>query len=197
MKRQKVMVIGIIIVVVCIFLFKNEKNLNGKFEDELIFFKLFSLLKTNNRNEQNTKNQEIVNYQQYVFKVAYKNIDFKEIHLADTINKETLIHEKIAPGTKGAFEIFLETNQKTNYQIYFKSKNKKPKNLNFQIKGRDRKYKNLEDMEQELKGEIRKSKAIVIDWEWEYHKRAQQDLEDTQDGEKIKKFEFSIYAIAQ
>lgn len=105
--------------------------------------------------------------------------------------------KKLHLGTKGKFEILLETNKKVNYQIKFKNKNKKPKNLSFQIKGKDRKYEKLEDMEQELKGEIYQNKVIIINWKWEYHKNTQQDLEDTEDGEKIKKFQFSVYAIAE
>lgn len=100
-------------------------------------------------------------------------------------------------GTKGAFEIWLQTNEKINYQIKFESKNDKPKNLSFKIDEKDRKYERLEDMEQELKGEINENKKIVIHWEWEYEKDEMQNLQDTKDGENIKRYNFTIYAIGQ
>lgn len=100
-------------------------------------------------------------------------------------------------GTKGAFEIDLETNKKIKYQIHFKSQNAKPKNLNFQIEGKDRKYEKLEDIEQELKGEISQNKSIIINWEWKYEKDEEQDIQDTTDGETIKQFNFLIYAIGR
>jgi hypothetical protein len=150
---------------------------------------------TNTLKSVNQTNQSI--YPQYFFNVSYKNIDFKDIYISDTINKDTLINEKIAPGTNGTFEILLETDQEINYQIKFESENEKPENLIFRIDGQDRKYKNLEDMEDELKGKITKNKNIIIYWEWEYEKSEAQDLQDTKDGENIKKYNFTIYAIGQ
>lgn len=67
--------------------------------------------------------------------------------------------------------------------------------MNFKIDGKDRKYQRLEEMEQELKGEMNKNKNIIIHWEWEYEKNVTQNLQDTQDGENIKKYNFVIYVI--
>lgn len=208
-QRRKIILFVLIFVILCIILFQNKKNQNYEFQDELIFFKWFSFGKNKTENIFETENsiiqtnqtiqteQESQFYQQYSFHVSYKNIDFKEIYLSDTINKETLIYEKIAPGTKGAFEILLETNEKISYQIKFESKNSKPENLSFHIEGKDRKYKNLEDMEQDLQGEISENKSIVIYWEWEYEQNEIQDLQDTKDGETIQQYNFTIYAIGQ
>lgn len=91
MKTKKIIGIGIVIVVICIFLCKNNKNLKEKSEEELIFFKWFSIANDTEKYRDREKQQT------YIFKVGYRNIDFKEIYLADTINKETLIREKIAP----------------------------------------------------------------------------------------------------
>lgn len=100
-------------------------------------------------------------------------------------------------GTKGGFEIYLETDQEIHYQIHFKTKNEKPKNLVFQIEGKNRKYQRLEEMEAQLKGKITKHKNIKINWEWEYEKDKTKDMQDTKDGENIKKFNFEIYAVGQ
>ena len=107
------------------------------------------------------------------------------------------VREKIAPGTEGKFEIILQANQNINYQIMFKSQNDKPKNLNFIIEGKDKKYTRLEDMEQDLKGEMTGNKRITIHWRWEYEINQTEDVQDTQDGQKIKQYYFTISAIGQ
>lgn len=195
-KRQRRVIISILIILsLIIFLFQIRKKPKDLFQDELIFFKLFSSGEEKNKDILELKSQ--TNLLSYEFKVSYKNVDFKEINLTDTINPNTLIREKIAPGTKGEFEIFLQANQKINYRIKFKSKNEKPKNLSFQIKGKERKYIRLEDMEPELMGEMMGNKKITILWEWEYQKDNTQDTQDTKDGEKIKQYHFTIYAIGE
>lgn len=91
----------------------------------------------------------------------------------------------------------LLTNEKIKYQIKFESKNTKPENLIFKIDGQDREYKELKDMENELKGEIQQNKKIVIYWEWDYEKNQIQNFQDTQDGIQIKQYNFMIYAIGE
>lgn len=196
-QKRKVILIFIVILVLCIFLFQNKKNFNNRFQDELIFFKLVSSKQENSENELKSKNQVSQANQEYKFHVSYKNTDFKNIYLSNSINRDTLIHEKIAPGTKGEFEIVLESNEKTHYQIKFESKNEKPENLTFKIKGKDRKYQRLEEMEQDLKGEVKENKRIIIDWEWEYETNEIKNLQDTKDGELIKQYNFTIYVIGE
>ena len=209
MKNKKNLYL-IIILILCIFIFLIIKNKNNKFQNDIIFFKSFhlekdkknsneyNLIKTlNSNNIINTSNinNEKEKIQQYKFNVSYKNMDFKNINLSNTINKNTLTNGKIAPGTSGSFEILLETNQKIKYEIKFKSKNDKPQNLYFKIEGKDEKYRTLEEMEKDLKGEIQKSKKITIDWEWEYEGNNIQNIQDTNDGTKIVKYNFTIFAL--
>ena len=99
-RKTKLAIIAIVILVLCIFLFQNKKSQNNKFQDEIIFFKLFSFGKNTAQNSLETKEQANQQYKQYSFNVYYKNIDFKDIYLSDTIQEETLIHEKIAPRNK-------------------------------------------------------------------------------------------------
>ena len=73
------------------------------------------------------------------------------------------------------------------------SKNDKPKNLNFKIEGKDKKYNSLEEMENELQGQITKNKSIIIDWEWKYENNTNENMQDTKDGENLKKYNFTIY----
>lgn len=92
--KRSIIVIVPIVLILIIFLFQIKKSKNNLFQDELIFFKLFSSEHEINQNTfQSNKQQN----QEYEFKVSYKNIDFKKIDLVDTINPNTLIHEKIAP----------------------------------------------------------------------------------------------------
>lgn len=52
-------------------------------------------------------------------------------------------------------------------------------------------------MEPILKGKIKKSeeKKITITWKWEYENGKLQDIVDTEDGSKIKNYNFTIYTI--
>lgn len=110
MKRQKkrnILVI-IIILILGIFLSQKKKNEDIGYQDDLIFFKLFSF---DNKEQESTNAEETIktenqmnkakeSYKQYIFDVSYKNIDFKEIQMSDTIQKDTLVREKIAPRNK-------------------------------------------------------------------------------------------------
>lgn len=196
-RKRKTFLLVILIIIIVIFLFLNKKYPNNKFQDELIFFKWFSSGRGEKESTLLSKNQRNQNkepYPSYCFEVSYKNIDFKDIYLANTINQKTQVREKIAPGTEGTFEIVLQTNQKINYQIKFKSQNEKPQNLNFQIEGKDRKYAKLEDMEEELKGEMTNHKRIIIHWRWQYEASKIEDIQDTKDAQKIKQYNFTICA---
>lgn len=193
-QRKKLILFVIVIFILIIFLFQKRKNQNNSFQDDLIFFKLFSLGEERNKSTLLSENQ---NHPLYDFRVSYQNIDFKNINLAESIKQDTLIQEKIAPGTEGEFEILLQANRKINYRIKFKSTNEKPENLNFQIKGKDRKYYKLEDMEQELQGELTENKKITIYWKWDYEGNEKQNFQDTKDGQAIKQYKFTIYAIGE
>lgn len=100
-------------------------------------------------------------------------------------------------GTSGKFEIILQTNKKIDYKVKFESKNDKPKNLVFWFEEKDKKYKSLEEMEQELQGEITENKSIIINWEWKFEINTSENLQDTKDGEKLKKYNFTIYVIGK
>ena len=53
-----------------------------------------------------------------VLKVDLKNIDIKQIDLMKTVDKNTCLNKKIAPGTSGNFNILLDTNKDSKYKIY-------------------------------------------------------------------------------
>ena len=58
------------------------------------------------------------------------------------------------------------------------------------------KYNKLEEMNEVIGGDIEayKSKYIIINWEWKYEIDDKSNIEDTLDGEKIKRYNFEIFA---
>ncbi len=194
------LIIVILIVIILIFCILQKSNF---FQDNLIFFKI---LNSSNINE-NSQNDNIFynNIAEYkeqnnplFFYVTYNETKFKSINLLDTIDKKTLVKEKIAPGTKGHFEIVLISNRDINYKIIFENLNEKPQNLVFSIKGSDREYNNLNELQQELIGNLEKNKVkrIDVNWRWKYENNLADNLQDTKDGINLDMYKFNIYTVS-
>lgn len=194
------LIIVILIVIILIFCILQKSNF---FQDNLIFFKI---LNSSNINE-NSQNDHIFynNIAEYkeqnnplFFYVAYNETKLKSINLLDTIDKKTLVKEKIAPGTKGHFEIVLISNRDINYKIIFENLNEKPQNLVFSIKGSDREYNNLNELQQELIGNLEKNKVkrIDVNWRWKYENNLADNLQDTKDGINLDMYKFNIYTVS-
>lgn len=201
-KNKKIisLIIVILIVIILIFCILQKSNF---FQDNLIFFKI---LNSSNINE-NSQNDpifynSIAKYKELnnplFFYVTYNKTKFKSINLMDTIDKKTLVKEKIAPGTKGHFEIVLISNEDINYKIIFENLNEKPQNLVFSIKGSDREYNNLNELQQELIGNLEKNKVkrIEVNWRWIYENNLANNLQDTKDGINLDMYKFNIYTVS-
>lgn len=185
----------LIIFYIKIFFFK--KSLNIQEINNYIFFKIISneITQTKNKNEEN----------KYEFKVNYKNTNFKSINLLTTADNEKIVYEKIAPGTRGSFNIILNSDKKFKYKIIFESISEKPQNLNFialeneQVLGC---ANTLEELSQYLEGNISKEKRIniKINWYWNYEDEKNSklsDIQDTKDSKIIKKYQFNIYTLGE
>ena len=194
------LIIVILIVIILIFCILQKSNF---FQDNLIFFKI---LNSSNINE-NSQNDHIFynNIAEYkeqnnplFFYVKYNETKFKSINLMDTIDKKTLVKEKIAPWTKGHFEIVLISNRDINYKIIFENLNEKPQNLVFSIKGSDREDNNLNELQQELIGNLEKNKVkrIDVNWRWKYENNLADNLQDTKDGTSLDMYKFNIYTVS-
>ena len=90
--------------------------------------------------------------------------------------------------------------QDINYKIKFESKNEKPKYLVFYKENLDKKYRNIEDLQNELDGYInaKEEKKVKINWEWQYETKEYnilQDAQDTNDAQNIRSYSFDIYVI--
>lgn len=202
MKNKKKIILKMILVLILIFLFlkifflKESSNLQKN--DDFLFLKLFSNGETLSKGITNSESQKIYN-----FKIDYKNLDFKSIDLADTIDKKTLVYEKIAPGTSGSFNIVLNSNQNLKYKIEFNSMNEKPYNLKFEVLKNGEllvETNTLEELSEKLTGDINQDEKIdfKINWYWNYEGDTEiSDIQDTKDAENIKKYQFNLYALGE
>lgn len=205
MRRKKLCIIVFILlicIIICIF-----NSIRYVFlQEDLLFFQCFGSVSKGeeqihnqldipeNRVKRN-KARENLNTQQIMFEVQYRNTKLKDINLMETVHHKTLVNEKIAPGTSGAFTILLNAKENMYYEINFESKNTKPSNLQFYILQNDKRYNTLEELDDILNGEILKNeeKAIPIYWEWCYEIDKENDELDTIEAKKIREYDFLIY----
>lgn len=205
-KNKKILKIIFILILIIIFIKILYLKELSKIQniDDFLFLKLLSngdSSKINNKEN----NSQIQSDKIYKFKVSYKNLDFKTINLSKTVNQETLLYEKIAPGTSGSFNILLYSDMALRYKIKFDSINRKPQNLRFKALKDNNvlcEANTLEELEKDLNGNIDKNQIIdiTINWYWDFENldnKQATDMQDTKDSENIKKYEFSIYTFGE
>ena len=180
-----------IIIIILIFIFRNNANID--FQDNFLFFKLLGNNQKISSNSFNQVDLQNENTTPLFFNVSYQNIDFKKIGLGETIDVETLANGKVAPGTKGKFEIVIYSNKDCYYQVYFQNEMEKPKNMVFYIT-KENKVKTLEELQKQLKGRVEKDipKKIIVFWEWKYENGMEENGQDTNDGKKLENYYFDI-----
>lgn len=151
----------------------------------------------------------INNYEQtedrkYMFKVnarGYKNSNFQRILIADTVDKNKITKETIAPGTHGNFDIIIDnynSNVDVEYSFNIVEQTIKPKNLYFIVA--NNRYRTLEELaNKELTGTIEKNKVkiISIEWYWDYEGSDESDYIDTMDAINITNYSFEMIAIGK
>lgn len=174
--RKKIVILILIFIIILFILFKILQSEKFNFQEDLIFFKIFGVGKI--QEEGNEKSE-------YEIEVIKGKSNYKEIELLQTIDIKTLVNEKVAPGTKGSFNVFLTSNSDVDYEVEIIDENNKPKNLKFEIN--------------EKVGKIEKDevKKVEINWEWPYEINVEEDLQDTKDGENIDEFNFEICTIGK
>lgn len=139
----------------------------------------------------------------YVFNVDFENTISKDVELANTANAKAIEKNKIAPGVSGEFSIIIDTkgsNVDMHYSVNFEDITKdKPYNLLFKVKGTDKEYSSLQELETFLKGTVKKQTETKIDisWRWPYEIDNSQDLIDTNDGINLENYKFKINVIGQ
>jgi len=138
------------------------------------------------------------------FKVNGQEEQVQTIPLTSTCNNETLVNHKIAPGTRGTFNIIVDgtgSDVGINYHIKFTTETTKPANLKFIYEGQE--YNSIRELEDNLSGSIyaddqSKVKALTIDWKWDYetgsnqNEIAKNDKIDTQNAQNIATYQFNV-----
>lgn len=207
MSKKKIWII-ILIVFLCVILLIIRSIRYDFLQEDLLFFQFFHSI--NQADDITNLQEEILNQnnikieknitknkisKSIIFEVKYKNTKLQDVNLAQTIDNKTLVNEKIAPGTKGNFEIVIKAKENINYEITFESQNSKPVNLQFYILENNKKYNTLEELDDILKGNIleNEEKKITIYWEWDYETNKQNNMQDTIDAKKIREYNFLIY----
>ena len=145
----------------------------------------------------------VANIAKWTFKVNDNESKLQTINLASTINNDTLIDNKIAPGTSGDFQIKIDANGSDvgiDYKVKFINESNKPQNLIFTYE--DNKYENVMDLSEILTGTIdanspEKEKTINIHWEWPYEtgigeEIVNNDKIDTENGKNITQYTFDV-----
>lgn len=145
---------------------------------------------------------EIANW---VFKVNGREDLIQSVNLLSTYNNETLINNKVAPGTSGSFNIVVDATGSevgVDYKIAFLNETEKPQNLVFIHN--DTTYENLQDLQEVLAGTINandenKTRTITINWDWQYESGEsedeiyQNDIIDTNNATTLDNYTFDIH----
>lgn len=194
-KHKKIIYIVLVLIMLVLigYIFSKRSGYQNLYDD-ILFLNFFK--KQNEEIEISTQAKE---QKQYIFTLDCKNTYFRNIDLVETIDNKTLVNEKIAPGVEGEFQIVLEANEETNYNVIFQSKNSKPKNLKFKNLETNTQKEYLEELNPELIGRLSKyeKKVITIHWSWQYENTEEENQQDTLDSQNIQAYEFLIYANGQ
>lgn len=138
------------------------------------------------------------------FKVNGEKEQVQEIRLASTCNNQTLVNNKIAPGTSGSFNIKIDATGSDvgiNYNITFAQEENKPQNLKFVYGGIE--YSSIKELEGKLSGMIEanerdKTRTINVRWQWDYETGRdpsqinENDIADTKDATNVANYTFQV-----
>lgn len=192
-KKKKIICVIIIILILIWAIYSTSYIF---LQEDFIFFEFFhSKVQSETNTNKFSLEQNGNDNKEIIFEVTYKNTKLQSLNLMETIHNKTLIHEKIAPGTSGNFDIVLKSRQDMDYEIQFESQNEKTSNLLFYVSKEGKRYSSLEELSAELTGNILKNeeKTISIYWEWNYEGSDEKDQKDTIEGKTLREYQFLIY----
>lgn len=168
---------------------KGGKSMNKKKKKKLLVIALLLLFGLTAGYVANTyakytaeiNGQGAVKVAKWSFADDNQDVDFV-INLDGTIDASTLLADRIAPGTKGSFDIELSNENSevgVAFSISFSNIQNAPKNLIFKSGSTV-----IDPTTQTLTGKIAQGDTLTvkIDWEWPYSTSASDDAEDTTDG---------------
>lgn len=146
----------------------------------------------------------VIDVAKWAFLVNGKTASITNINLAQSYDAKTLTNNRIAPGTRGSFDIVIDTTGSEvgiDYDVVFTNEKSKPQNLQFIYEGHV--VNSIKGLEQFLTGTIdanseEKIKTMTIEWVWPYEtgnsasEKTLEDAEDTRDGLSLEKYQFDI-----
>ena len=153
------------------------------------------------------KGQGMAEVATWSFKVNGGKEQIQQINLASTCDNNTLVDNKIAPGTSGSFNIIIDgtgSDVGIRYNINFEDNSTKPTNLKFKYENVE--YDSLEEIQDGISGIIgakdeNKVITLPIEWIWEYETGSNSetinanDTIDTEDAQNIQNYTFNVSVI--
>ena len=150
------------------------------------------------------KGEGVAEIASWDFKVNGQKEQVEKINLNSTMNNESLIGNKIAPGTEGSFNIVIDatgTDVGINYNIEFSEESNKPTNLKFTYD--EKEYNSIEELTDNLSGVINandenKERTLNIKWKWDYEtgetpeEIASNDEIDTREAANLADYTFNV-----
>ena len=150
------------------------------------------------------KGEGVAEIASWDFKVNGQKEQVEKINLNSTMNNESLIGNKIAPGTEGSFNIVIDatgTDVGINYNIEFSEESNKPTNLKFTYD--EKEYNSIEELTYNLSGVINandenKERTLNIKWKWDYEtgetpeEIASNDEIDTREAANLADYTFNV-----
>lgn len=138
------------------------------------------------------------------FQIVKNGSETKNVSLVNTVNNDTLVDGKIAPGTSGAILIAVDATPSevdVDYTIQFANEKNKPNNIVFTHNGTE--YSSLSEIV--VNGEfdyetVNKKREHAVLWRWAYEtgttnkEKTTNDELDTQDANTIAQYTFDIIA---
>lgn len=146
----------------------------------------------------------VIQVAKWAFLVNGQTASITNLNLAKTYNEDTLLENRIAPGTEGSFDIQIDASGSEvgiEYDVVFLNEQSKPQNIKFTYDGHT--VSSIKELEEFLKGRIeannaQKVKTMTIEWIWPYEtgvsldEKNMSDVKDTEDGKNLTKYQFDI-----
>ena len=142
--------------------------------------------------------QGVADIAKWVFKVNGDSSSMQTISLNKTYNATDLVNGKIAPGSKGSFDIVVNAEDSevgVDYAVSFSNETNKPTNLKFKYLNHE--ASSLQELEQYFLGTINandqvKTRTLTVEWEWDY---SINDDVDTAEGIANLDYSFDVTVI--
>lgn len=146
----------------------------------------------------------VIEVAKWAFLVNGETASITNLNLAQTYQKDTLVANRIAPGTRGSFDIIIDATGSEvgiDYKVAFANETNKPNNMKFYYNGTT--ANSIKELETLLTGTIsaeaeNKVRTMTVEWEWSYvtgeveEEISLQDGIDTRDGQTLSQYQFDI-----